>query len=327
MKLTDLAIQKLKAPAKGQKTHFEDGGFGVRVSQGGTKTFVLVQGKERKWSTIGRYPDMSLKEARQEALKIQVAPKASSAPKTAQEAISDFLAASEDRNRPATTANYRLYLDRITKTKLDDITLADITKTPHGIMAAKVFFNYCLRQRWVDRNPFQFEKVKLGQRSRLLTDDEIKKIWYHEHKPYTDHIKLLILTGQRRSQFSQFSIKGDTVFFPADVMKGKKDHTIPITPTIKALLEKLEPFNGWSKAKAKMDKEIKIDPWVIHDIRRYFSSTMAKLRTPLHVTERIIDHRSGSISGVAAIYNLHDFMDEAVEAVDKFEKHIMKVIK
>ena len=44
MRLTDLQIQRLKAPAKGQKTYFDDlqKGFGVRVSVGGSKTFVLM---------------------------------------------------------------------------------------------------------------------------------------------------------------------------------------------------------------------------------------------------------------------------------------------
>lgn len=52
MHLTDLSVKKLSLP-KGAKadqhTFFDDSfkGFGVRVSVGGTKTFVLIHGKKR----------------------------------------------------------------------------------------------------------------------------------------------------------------------------------------------------------------------------------------------------------------------------------------
>ena len=67
--LTDISVSKLPIPEKGQKTYFDAStpGFGVRVSQGGTKTFVAVLGKNRTYRAIGRYPNISLKIARTEA--------------------------------------------------------------------------------------------------------------------------------------------------------------------------------------------------------------------------------------------------------------------
>ena len=46
MRLSDLAIRSLKAPERGQITYPDDllPGFGLRVSPGGTKSFVLVVG-------------------------------------------------------------------------------------------------------------------------------------------------------------------------------------------------------------------------------------------------------------------------------------------
>ena len=78
MRLTDLQIQKLTPPegaAKGatkQKTYFDDAlkGFGLRVSVGGAKSFVVMYGKRRKLKTIGRYPELSLAAARVEARKL-----------------------------------------------------------------------------------------------------------------------------------------------------------------------------------------------------------------------------------------------------------------
>ena len=52
MKLTDMTLQKLPIPEKGQKLHSDNSlpGFAVRVSQGGTKTFMAIVGKERRLS-------------------------------------------------------------------------------------------------------------------------------------------------------------------------------------------------------------------------------------------------------------------------------------
>ena len=68
--LTDLSIKALKPTGK-QVTHWDENlaGFGVRVSQKGTKTFVVMVGKERKLISLGRYPHLSLKTARTEAQK------------------------------------------------------------------------------------------------------------------------------------------------------------------------------------------------------------------------------------------------------------------
>ena len=68
--LTDATIRAATPPAKGQKTLW-DGlkGFGIRLSQGGSKTFIVMIGSGKRF-TIGRYPAVSLAEARTEAKRI-----------------------------------------------------------------------------------------------------------------------------------------------------------------------------------------------------------------------------------------------------------------
>ena len=70
-RLSDKTIEKLAAPEKGQVEIWDTlvPGFGVRVSHGGRKAFVLlyrVRGQSRKRRlTLGAYPALSLAEARQ----------------------------------------------------------------------------------------------------------------------------------------------------------------------------------------------------------------------------------------------------------------------
>src|SRR5580658_9996451 len=72
MRLTEISIKALKAPSHGQVSYTDDTlpGFGVRVSQGGIKAFVLVYGPSRRRVTLGRYPIISLKDARLKAAEI-----------------------------------------------------------------------------------------------------------------------------------------------------------------------------------------------------------------------------------------------------------------
>src|SRR6267154_733432 len=75
MSLTDRAIAALPSPVNGQQFHGDRSvpGFGIRVSQGGAKTFVLTVGTERRRRTIGRYPIVSLAQ-RQLGLDIPLSP-------------------------------------------------------------------------------------------------------------------------------------------------------------------------------------------------------------------------------------------------------------
>ena len=69
--LTEAAIKRFPLPEKGQEEHFDAAlpGFALRVTPKGTRSFVFfyrLYGNQRR-STLGRYPFISLAEARQKA--------------------------------------------------------------------------------------------------------------------------------------------------------------------------------------------------------------------------------------------------------------------
>lgn len=48
--------------------------------------------------------------------------------------------------------------------------------------------------------------------------------------------------------------------------------------------------------------------------------------TPIHVTEKLLNHVSGTVSGVAAIYNRHTYMDEMRETIADYEETLAKLV-
>ena len=65
--LTEITIRNLPIPEEGQKDHWDTSlpSFGIRCSQGGSRTFILMKDNHR--IVIGRYPIISLQQARAEA--------------------------------------------------------------------------------------------------------------------------------------------------------------------------------------------------------------------------------------------------------------------
>ena len=70
----------------------------------------------------------------------------------------------------------------------------------------------------------------------------------------------------------------------------------------------------------------KLPAWTIHDLRRTFTTNLAALGTPIHVTEKLLNHVTGTVSGVAAVYNRHSYMDEMRKAVQQWETRLAEIL-
>jgi hypothetical protein len=53
---------------------------------------------------------------------------------------------------------------------------------------------------------------------------------------------------------------------------------------------------------------------------------MAALGVAPHVADKILNHQSGTISGVAAVYQRHQFMSERKEALEKWGAHVAQIL-
>lgn len=335
-KLTDLFIDRLPRSQE-RITHWDTllPAFGVRVGVR-TKTFLVIDsaGSRKK---IGTYGPMKLGEARQKARAIMGNADTRATRLLTADAISTYLAAIQVR--PNTLKSYAHHLSKLEAahgTKdLADLTprqIAETVKTPQTYLAFSAFFKWCKRQAHLSTNPMEDLRppAKVQSRTRVLSYDELKKIWAASQRimPFNTIVRLCILTGQRRGELSLTQQKwySDTLLtFPSSVTKNKHEHSIPLTNNSLKLLKQLgAPCRTWSKTKVKLDKDSGVTDWCIHDLRRTFATNLAQLGVQPHIIERLLNHASGAISPIAAIYNRYSFLPEMRAAVELYEVELVK---
>lgn len=376
IQLTDITIRALKPPEAGQETYFDKtlSGFGVRVSAGGTKTFVLVHGPTRRRTTIGRYPTIGLSEARGQARHVlaeETLGKTRLATITFQDAQQRYLEECEQRTRPRTTKDYRRLLNRhfrFGRTHLADITAQDIHRrleklasTPaerkYAFVALRAFLRWAVRMSLLEQSPIHAARQpgSSTSRDRVLADDELGTVFRAALAypyPFGPIVSLLILTGQRRGEIAALEwewIEEDhrLITLPPSLTKNGRAHTFPYgerAAAIFAALPRTSPYifpartatarhrpttiyNGWSKDKAAFDKTVPgVDPYTLHDLRRTVSTHMADLGVRQEVTEKLLNHITGKVSGIAAVYNRHTYLDEMRQAMVLYEAHLAELL-
>ena len=52
---------------------------------------------------------------------------------------------------------------------------------------------------------------------------------------------------------------------------------------------------------------------------------MARLGIGPHVADKVLNHTEGAISGVAAVYQRHEFLTERAAALDIWAAHVLRV--
>jgi integrase len=105
------------------------------------------------------------------------------------------------------------------------------------------------------------------------------------------------------------------------------------------------PVSGFSKAKDRLDKNMvqllraefeetgqdpkkaQIEGWIIHDLRRTAATGMARLNIAPHVVDRILNHVSGTIRGVAAVYNRHAYLEDRKAALEAWGHYFECLIR
>ncbi len=184
--------------------------------------------------------------------------------------------------------------------------------------------------------------------------------------PFGHAFTLLLITGQRRDEVTKMRWKDidekECLWtLPREATKADRLHEVPLSDLAVEILQSVPrtsnefvfstngktPISGFSKAKAKADKtaaflqlqadgqdrptekqiaESMLPDWRLHDLRRTVASYMARLGTAPHVIEKVLNHSSGAISGVAAVYNRYAYTEEKRAALDTWSRALEAIV-
>jgi integrase len=205
-----------------------------------------------------------------------------------------------------------------------------------------------------------------GRLIRVLTDDELRLVIFAARRdgfPFGSIVEMLALSGQRseetaRMGWAQVDFKNAVWTIPSENAKNGKAHLVYLSEAAQHLIAHApEPgdlvfstdgktvFQGWSRAVRRLrtmmfeiqtedserqqgsaQKVKPIPDWRLHDLRRTVVSGMASLNVAPHVADKILNHKSGAIFGVAAVYQRHEFLEDRKIALTIWANHVAQLL-
>lgn len=234
---------------------------------------------------------------------------------------------------------------------LDDIVAGGAPgRANHALAVLKKLMNWSLDRGMIDVNPIAGLKPpsKTKARDRVLTDAELSKFMdasKADAYPFGSILQVLLLTGQRRGEVSEMKwshidFETATWTIPAERAKNGLAHDVPLSSAVLSILGSLPrfagsdfvftttgttPVSGFGRAKDRIDDAIGTSDWWVHDLRRTAASGMARIGISPHIIEKVLNHKSGIISGVAAVYNRYSYAEEKREALEQWAKTISEI--
>jgi integrase len=162
--------------------------------------------------------------------------------------------------------------------------------------------------------------------------------------PYGRIVEFLALTGQRREEVAQLKSeeldeKTRTWTIPGSRTKNRRAHIVHLSEPAWKVIQACsgEPyvfgtdsgkrFQRFGREKRALDEICAVIGWRHHDLRRTIVSGMARLGIPPHVADKILNHQAGTISGVAAVYQRHEFLAERKEALNRWGAHVEQIVQ
>lgn len=392
VRLSDPKVKALEEP--GDYWDAQEPGLILKVNQGGSKAWSVryrAKGRYRRFK-IGSYPIKGLSEARRGAKRILSAIQSGADPQadrlkermegkalTLKGLIAEFTNHPSRKKQKKWKQEKRVFENHIpaalAKRTVEEVSrmdfvnlLDDIGQQKPGSARElhkylKVMFAWALNRERIKVSPVETIRRPSGNepRQRTLKDWEIAAlwpVWLDMGYPFGDWLRLLLITGQRRSEVAQIrwrDIDMDRATWTIPVAanmanKPKREHEVPLS---KMAIEILSPIlriggpyvftsngkthiQGFSKSKAEIDKIISeqrsrdglepLEKWWIHDLRRTVATGLGNLGIAPHIGELVQNRVSGQLAGVVRTYNRAKYEREKRLALDAWAKHLEETI-
>jgi integrase len=203
-------------------------------------------------------------------------------------------------------------------------------------------FNWCIKRDYLEDNPTKGidPPAKERSRERVLSHEELRLVWEAagvEGYPWGAMVQMLILTGQRleevsASGWSEINLDRGIWELPGRRTKNGRPHIVHLSTAAVKILREIPridssgwvftttgagPVKGFSKAKRRLDNACKVSGWTFHDLRRSFAThiTQALGVSPV-VTDRLLNHASGAVRGIAAVYQRGEYLEQRQWAME-----------
>src|SRR6516164_2743640 len=166
-------------------------------------------------------------------------------------------------------------------------------------------------------------------RDRILSDEELCKVWKAEAGLSGDYARFLLLTAARRTEAAQMTwaeVAGGDWTLPAQRNKTGVDLVRPLSRAAQAILFALRkvgefvwsvkgttPIGGFTELKHRLDKASGVRDYTLHDLRRTARSLMSRAGVPTDHAERCLGH---VIGGVRGVYDRHEYHREKQQAYE-----------
>lgn len=261
------------------------------------------------------------------------------------------------RKRPVEV--HRTHINAI----LDDVAERGPIMANRVRMYAIQFFEWAVDRGFIETNPSDRVKRRgvANNRERVLTNAELVEVWKAAESvghPWGAIVKLLILTAQRRAEvagmaWDEIDLHGAVWTIPARRAKNGREHQVPLAPEAVAILQGVKRIQGcpfvfttdgnvavssYSAGKVKIDNAIRqarkaqnakakpMPHWTFHDLRRTATTGMAEMGIAPHIADAILNHKSGTIRGVAAVYNRAAYMPERKRALEAWAERVAALV-
>jgi integrase len=345
MALTDTRLRTLK-PAKGKDERLVADGNGlyirIRSSRGEFARTWQFRRKEKgkpSITTLGTYPELSIKEARLKAAELSTKRKMHN--ETVEEVATQWLAERVDHTHRKAD-QVRGYVDRAIIPELGDRRVRDIepsdiarvirgyrdrvAKLPRGrtggrpaaralLAVFKSLFGYAVANGLITVSPAaQLTAAITGAppqaRERVLTDDEIRFVMTTD-LPVGAALRFLLATGLRLGEGYQGRREGQYWVVPASLSKNGREHRVWLS---EVALAQLEAF-PWQTSREALQYWLKVNAggWTAHDLRRTFSTRNNDMGVAPYIVEKMLNH---TFDGVMAVYNHATYDAERRQALE-----------
>ena len=368
-RLTDARVSAIKPPPSGQDEHPDDlvRGLRLRVGAGGRKAWIVRTraGKRQINKTLGPYPLISLALARDQArdFLITLAQEGEVRPERTFGQLAEHWIehVAKVRNKSWHNQERRLEIYVLPKWRhkeLASIRRADVRDLIDGIdgivapgralAIVRTLFRYAMGRDWVDASPAEAipNPSRDIPRDRFLDMSEVKRVYSAADLlgyPFTGFIKLLLLTGQRRTEvasmrWADIDLESGSWVLSSDDTKSARAHLVPLSPQAVDLLKTTPQFGPfvwssdgethikcYSQGKKKLDtlltaKGIELKPWRLHDLRRTAATHMVRLGVSELVVGWVLNHAPQGVT--ARTYALHSYEAEKRSALTAWANEV-----